>query len=310
MMTNSIIVIGDLMLDRYWNGSVSRISPEAPIPILDFKNSYDRLGGAANVALNLSKLNINVDLFGIIGNDEVGSALKLIATKNGININGIVESDSLCTIQKLRLLNINHQLLRVDFEPPKSLYSNFKNQLLTNLKKQLILPSDKKFVVLSDYNKGVLNDCTEIIKICLEHNRFVIVDPKGNDFLKYYGSFMLTPNFKEFCNVVGDCLSENEIEDKALNLINKLSIDYLLITRSEKGMTLFSKNKERFDFEATAKDIFDVTGAGDTAIAILSYFLNEKFSVEEAVRLSNVAAGIVVSKTGTSFVTLDEIFKK
>ena len=309
-MSNAILVIGDLMIDRYWNGSVTRISPEAPIPVLEFKNSYDRLGGAANVALNLSKLNINVDLIGIIGKDEVGDVLKLIASENGININGIVESHSLCTIQKLRLLNANHQLLRVDFEPPKSIYSKYKNQLLANLKNQLILPSDKKFVVLSDYNKGVLNNCTEIIDLCIKHNCYVIVDPKGNDFIKYRRSFMLTPNFKEFCNVVGDCLNEKEIEEKALNLIKKISLDYLLITRSEKGMTLFSKNNQRFDYEASANEVFDVTGAGDTVIAVLSYFLNQNYSVEDAVKLSNIAAGIVVSKTGTSYVTLEEIYKK
>lgn len=309
-MSNAILVIGDLMIDRYWNGSVSRISPEAPVPVLEFKNSYDRLGGAANVALNLSKLNNNVKLFGIIGKDEVGESLKLITTENGINIDGLVESHTLCTIQKLRLLNINHQLLRVDFEYPKLIYSKHTNQLIANLKQQFNSVNQKKFVILSDYNKGVLNDCAEIIDLCLEYNCFIVIDPKGNDFNKYQRSFMLTPNFKEFCNVVGDCLTEKEIEEKAFNLIEEISIDYLLITRSEKGMTLFSKNKQRLHFEASAKDIFDVTGAGDTVIAVLVYFLNENFSVEESVRLSNIAAGIVVSKIGTSFVTLDEIFKE
>ena len=309
-MSNAILVIGDLMIDRYWNGSVSRISPEAPVPVLEFKNSYDRLGGAANVALNLSKLNNNVKLFGIIGKDEVGESLKLITTENGINIDGLVESHTLCTIQKLRLLNINHQLLRVDFEYPKLIYSKHTNQLIVNLKQQFNSVNQKKFIILSDYNKGVLNDCAQIIELCLEYNCFIVVDPKGNDFNKYQRSFMLTPNFKEFCNVVGDCLTEKEIEEKAFNLIEEISIDYLLITRSEKGMTLFSKNKQRLHFEASAKDIFDVTGAGDTVIAVLVYFLNENFSVEESVRLSNIAAGIVVSKIGTSFVTLDEIFKE
>jgi|LauGreSuBDMM15SN_2_FD.fasta_scaffold38551_2 D-beta-D-heptose 7-phosphate kinase/D-beta-D-heptose 1-phosphate adenosyltransferase len=309
-MSNAIIVIGDLMIDRYWNGGVSRISPEAPVPVLEFKNSYDRLGGAANVALNLSKLNIEVKLFGIIGKDEVGESFKLITTENSINIDGLVESQTLCTIQKLRLLNVNHQLLRVDFEFPKLIYSKYANQILANLKQQFNLANHKKFVVLSDYNKGVLNDCREIIDLCLEYNCYVVVDPKGNDFKRYQRSFILTPNFKEFCNVVGDCLTEKEIDEKAFNLIQELSIDYLLITRSEKGMTLFSKNKQRFHFEASAKDIFDVTGAGDTVIAVLTYFLNDNFSVEESVRLSNIAAGIVVSKVGTSFVTLDEILKK
>lgn len=308
-MANKIFVIGDLMIDRYWNGSVSRISPEAPVPILEFNHSYDRLGGAANVALNLSKLNIDVHLFGIIGKDEVGESLKSIANKNGINTEAIVESQNLCTIQKLRLLNVNHQLLRVDFEASNVIYSKHKSQLLDKLKCQLKVDNDIKYVILSDYNKGVLLDCVDIINLCLEYNHLVIVDPKGDDFRKYRRSFILTPNFKEFCNVVGDCLTEKDIEEKALKLINELSIEYLLITRSEKGMTLISKNKERFDYEASAKDIFDVTGAGDTVIAVLSYYLNKNLSVQDAVRLSNIAAGIVVSKIGTSYVTLEEINK-
>jgi rfaE bifunctional protein kinase chain/domain len=309
-MSNAILVIGDLMIDRYWNGSVSRISPEAPVPVLEFKKSFDRLGGAANVALNLSKLDIKVHLIGIIGKDDVGDCLKSIANDNGIVIDGIVESQILCTIQKLRLLNENHQLLRVDFEDSKFTYNEHYIELFSNLERQLSLVRGKKFVVLSDYNKGVLNDCSEIIDLCLKHNSFVIVDPKGNDFSKYRKSFMLTPNYKEFCSIVGDCLSEKEIEEKAFNLIQEISIDYLLITRSEKGMTLFSKNLQRIDYEASAKEVFDVTGAGDTVIAVLTYFLNQNFSVQEAVRLSNIAAGIVVSKIGTSFVTPEEIYNK
>jgi len=309
MMGNNILVIGDLMIDRYWYGQVKRISPEAPVPVFNFKSSEDRLGGAGNVALNLARLDSSVELVGILGEDEASEKFCDLCSLHNIKSNGILRKDDVVTIQKLRMLQGTYQMLRVDFEDSHDKYFQYVPDLIESLKGRTEVLEDNSIIIFSDYNKGVLIKCEELLNLPHFKKHRIIIDPKGVNFKKYSGAYLLTPNFNEFCSVVGNCRSEEEISENAISLMKQFDIKNLLVTRSENGMTLFTHDYTRYHFEAHAKEVFDVTGAGDTVIAVISHFLNNGYSLEESVRLSNVAAGIVVSKLGTSFVTLDEIDK-
>ena len=301
LTTSEILVIGDVMLDRYWYGSTNRISPEAPVPIVNMISEEDRLGGAGNVAMNLSKLQAKAKIIGIIGDDENGKILKKLFLNNKILPNLITLPEFL-TITKLRILSSNQQCIRVDFEKKNEnsildiLIQKFNNELSTS-----------KVVILSDYDKGTLNNSEKLIEIARNYNIPVVVDPKGLNFEKYKRATILIPNYSEFVAVVGKCINEAEIEYKAQNLINKLELEALLLTRGENGMTLFEQGEKPYHLDAVVQNVFDVTGAGDTVVATLSACLASGISLKESVKYSNIAAGIVVSKLGTSTISLDEL---
>lgn len=297
-----ITVLGDLMLDRYWFGSAKRISPEAPIPVINVQNNEDRLGGAANVALNLRSLEKEVVLAGLIGNDLEGKRFTELCQQNNIQSNVLIQ-DSFQTITKLRIISRQQHMLRCDFEQSHTsidLDAQYIQQLLELIEKSSI-------VILSDYQKGFLANPQQFITHARAHNIPVVVDPKGNDFTKYRGATLLTPNRSEFEAIVGATSSEEDLLAKAEQLRNDLNLDALLITRSEEGMTLIQKNEVPFTIPAKAQDVYDVTGAGDTVIATLVAMMAEGKPLTEATTIANIAASIVVGKLGASQVSIQEL---
>ena len=302
---SNIVVFGDVMLDRYVSGSVDRVSPEAPVPVLKPIKEEIRLGGAANVALNLSSLGSKVSLIGISGKDSSSAQIIKLLKENKIK-SELVKS-SLPTITKLRLLSSKQQLLRVDNEEEftKDDWSSVKRRF----DKSISLKSNN-LLIISDYGKGTLQDIPAVIRKAKKLNKTVLVDPKGDNFSKYKGADVITPNFSEFIGEVGPVKSEREITTKAKSLIKSLNLGALLVTRGSDGMTLFNKEKGkvvRSDFPTQAKEVFDVSGAGDTVIASLAAALSAGFDMSSAVKLANVAAGIVVGKSGTATASLSEI---
>ncbi len=294
-----VAVIGDIMLDRYFYGDVSRISPEAPVPIVNVKREEQLPGGAANVAVNLSSLGASASLTGIVGDDNDGQ--QLLTQLTSIDVNCCFHSAG-DTIVKTRVMGGQQQLLRMDFEETFS--SKEWPQVWSAA--QSFLP-DAKVIVLSDYNKGTLSNCQKVIRYGMERDIPVIVDPKGTDFSKYTCADLLTPNLSEFLAVVGPVETESEMEEKAQRLISKLNIKALLVTRSEKGMTLFRSGKDAFHLPAITKEVADVTGAGDTVIATIAASLAAGMDLEMSVTLSNIAASIVVGKVGTTAITAPEL---
>ncbi len=296
-----VLVLGDVMLDRYWFGATNRISPEAPVPVVKVQDIEERAGGAANVAMNIAALNVPVTLHGLIGQDDAGIALDKLLNEHHIK-NHCVALDSHPTITKLRILSRHQQLLRLDFE------ENFKqvdsSSLLEKLTNEI---SQYGALVLSDYAKGTLNDIQKMIQIARNVNIPILIDPKGSDFERYRGATILTPNMSEFEAVVGKCETEEDIIEKGLALIKHYDFNALLITRSEKGMTLLRPEYEAYHLPTQAKEVFDVTGAGDTVISILATALADGRSYEEACYLANAAAGVVVGKLGTSTLTPSEL---
>jgi D-beta-D-heptose 7-phosphate kinase/D-beta-D-heptose 1-phosphate adenosyltransferase len=302
---SKILVFGDVMLDRYVSGSVDRVSPEAPVPVLKPIKEEIRLGGAANVALNLSSLGSKVSLIGITGKDSSSKQISNLIKENKIK-NELVHS-SLPTITKLRLLSSKQQLLRVDNE--EEFTKNDWQSAKRRFDKSIGL-SSSNLLIISDYGKGTLQDIPALIKKAKKLNKMVLVDPKGNNFSKYKGADIITPNFSEFIGEVGPVGSEREISSKAKSLIKSLNLGALLVTRGSEGMTLFKKEKNKIDrsnFPTQAKEVFDVSGAGDTVIASLAAALSAGFDISSAVKLANVAAGIVVGKSGTATAYLSEI---
>ena len=302
---SNIVVFGDVMLDRYISGSVDRVSPEAPVPVLKPIKEEIRLGGAANVALNLSSLGSKVSLIGISGKDSSSAQISKLLKENKIK-SELVKS-SLPTITKLRLLASKQQLLRVDNEEEftKDDWSSVKRRF----NKSISLTSNN-LLIISDYGKGTLQDIPAVIRKAKKLKKTVLVDPKGDNFSKYKGADVITPNFSEFIGEVGPVKSEREITTKAKSLIKSLNLGALLVTRGSEGMTLFNKEKGkvvRSDFPTQAKEVFDVSGAGDTVIASLAAALSTGFDMSSAVKLANVAAGIVVGKSGTATASLSEI---
>ncbi len=295
-----VAVIGDIMLDRYFYGDVTRISPEAPVPIVNVIREEQLPGGAANVAVNLSSLGVSVGLAGMVGNDS--DADLLITQLESLNIDCQLHRSTNNTIVKTRVMGAQQQLLRMDFEKkfPSEDWPLLWNQVKTKI-------SNAKVLVLSDYNKGTLSHCQKAIRYAMDCDIPIVVDPKGTDFSKYACADLLTPNLSEFLAVVGPVESEAQMEEKAQALISKLNIGALLVTRSEKGMTLFRSKHEPFHLPAITKEVADVTGAGDTVIATIAASLAAGCDLETAVTLSNISASIVVGKVGTTAITAPEL---
>ncbi|WP_392566582.1 bifunctional D-glycero-beta-D-manno-heptose-7-phosphate kinase/D-glycero-beta-D-manno-heptose 1-phosphate adenylyltransferase HldE [Utexia brackfieldae] len=298
---SNVLVVGDIMLDRYWYGSTTRISPEAPVPIVKIDALEERPGGAANVAMNVTSLGGNVRLIGLTGTDEVANILDQQLVKQKVDCD-FVALPTHPTITKLRILSRHQQLIRLDFE--EAFTQVDPEPLLDKLKRAL---HTSQVVILSDYAKGVLNHVQDMIKLAKQANVPVLIDPKGTDFERYRGATILTPNMSEFEAVVGHCPTEEEIISKGCALITRYDLQALLITRSEKGMTLLQLDKAPLYLPTQAKEVYDVTGAGDTVIATLATSLAAGAGLEEACFLANAAAGVVVGKLGTSTVSQVEL---
>ena len=299
--TRPVLIVGDCMLDRYWDGCVERISPEAPVPILHVRKEFQRAGGAANVALNLAGLGSRVTLATLLGEDQAGRQLAAMMTAQCIELQSITDP-AVCTTQKIRSVCKRHQLLRIDFEeppPPGSADS------LMSLASNLLHAHD--WVVLSDYGKGCLQRCEPLIARALRRGSKVLVDPKGSDFARYRGAFVLKPNAGELRAVIGEWHSEEELLEKAYDLRRHLEVEHLLVTLGELGMVLCSAHGPCIRISSDVREVYDVSGAGDTVLAVLAHCLNEGYGIEAAVRWANKAAGIVVGKFGTASVTREEL---
>ena len=295
-----ILVVGDAMLDRYWFGDVERISPEAPVPIVRVRRTEERLGGAANVARNVTALGARAGVLAVIGTDEAGS--QLTALISGAGIAPHVHRDSkIATTVKLRVVGLRQQMMRIDFEQQPD-----EEVLLGHLNEFSALLPDYDLVVLSDYGKGGLSHIEQIIKRARQASKPVLVDPKGDDYARYAGATIITPNRAELQEVVGRWKSEGDLEARAQKLRGALGLDALLLTRSEEGMTLFTADGA-WSVPAQAREVFDVSGAGDTVIAVLAVMLAARASMRDAVMLANRAGGVAVSKLGTSTVTYEEL---
>jgi rfaE bifunctional protein kinase chain/domain len=294
-------VVGDVMLDRYWFGDVSRISPEAPVPVVLIREEDQRLGGAANVAWNCKELGARTRLLSVVGRDEPGQALeKLLKTRR---VEASLHRDrGLSTTQKLRVIGRRQQLLRIDFERPPS-----REVLALKLEEFKRALPDCDVVILSDYGKGGLAHIVEMIRSARRAGKRVLVDPKGEDYSRYKNASIITPNLAELREVVGTWKDEKDLKSRAQALRGKLGLEALLLTRGEDGMTLFGKNRAT-TIKAEAREVFDVTGAGDTVIATLAVMLAAGAKLDAAVRLANRAAGIVVGKLGTAAVRHQELF--
>jgi D-beta-D-heptose 7-phosphate kinase/D-beta-D-heptose 1-phosphate adenosyltransferase len=296
-----ILVVGDIMLDRYWYGGTSRISPEAPVPVVKVSQIEDRPGGAGNVALNIAALGAGVTLVGITGDDEAGEALAERLRAARVYCNFLVSSQY-PTITKLRVISRQQQLLRMDFEEGFA-----ESDAAAMTKRALDLVAPMGAVILSDYAKGALADPQPLIKAAREHGVPVFVDPKGSDFTRYRGATLLTPNLHEFEVVVGHCESEAVLVSKGRQLLADLSLEALLVTRGEQGMTLLRPDVPALHLPARAKEVFDVTGAGDTVISVLAASIAAGESFASGVALANLAGGIVVGKLGTATVSGPEL---
>jgi len=297
-----VLVVGDLMLDRYWYGDTSRISPEAPVPVVHVGDSEERVGGAGNVALNIAHLGSQATVLGLTGDDEQASILQSLLENHGVNCQ-FEKLPGYSTITKLRVLSRHQQLLRMDFEDGFSGYD--RSGFVQRFQQQL---DDCEVVVFSDYGKGSLAAVQEMIAMARQRGKAVVVDPKGTDFSKYRGASLITPNMHEFEAIVGHCSNDKEIQARGEQLRAELDLESLLITRSEKGMTLIRKNKDAHTIPTRAKEVFDVTGAGDTVVAVLAAaYAGGGHSWREAMAIANLAAGIVVGKLGTATVSVSEL---
>lgn len=296
-----LLVAGDVMLDRYWFGATSRISPEAPVPIVRVDDREERVGGAGNVAVNLARLGGHVSLLGYVGQDEAGDTLLSLLERSGVRFR-LQRLKRQPTITKLRVLSRHQQLLRLDFEEllkpekPRELFELFEAELIR-----------ADVVVLSDYGKGTLSRIQPLIAAARAAHKPVLVDPKGLDFRAYRHASVLTPNLTEFEAVAGLCRSDAELRDKAEVLRKDLGLEALLITRGEHGMTLFREGCEPFHLDAHTQEVFDVTGAGDTVLSTLAAGLAAGLAITDATLLANLAAGLVVGKLGTASVTAEEL---
>ncbi|MBU2706230.1 bifunctional D-glycero-beta-D-manno-heptose-7-phosphate kinase/D-glycero-beta-D-manno-heptose 1-phosphate adenylyltransferase HldE [Zooshikella marina] len=298
---SSVLVVGDVMLDRYWHGVTSRISPEAPVPVVKVGEKEDRPGGAGNVALNIAALGAPAYLVGVTGDDEASHVLQACLEAAGVWCSFQQVEDE-PTITKLRIISRHQQLIRLDFEEAfKSLDEVGFTERFTSLLQNVDV------VVLSDYGKGALAKPQQLIQAAKAAGKPVLVDPKGTDFAKYRGATLITPNFSEFEAVVGTCPDEATLTQKGMALLAELELDALLVTRSEHGMTLLRPSGIPLHLPAQAKEVFDVTGAGDTVIAVIASALGAGLSLPESVALANLAAGIVVGKLGTATVSAPEL---
>ncbi len=296
-----ILVVGDVMLDRYWFGDAERISPEAPVPVVRVGRTEERLGGAANVARNITALGASAGLLSVIGNDESGRTLRALARADGI-VDHLHVDAALPTTVKLRIIARRQQLARVDFES-----APVADVLEAHLEEYAGLLRDYDVVILSDYGKGGLTHITRMIAMARAAGRRVLVDPKGDDFSRYAGASVLTPNRAELREVVGRWRDEADLERRAQDLRRSLGLEALLLTRSEEGMTLFTGD-DAWSISTQAREVFDVSGAGDTVIAVLGTMMAAGLPLRDAVRLANRAGGIVVGKLGTATASAAELF--
>jgi rfaE bifunctional protein kinase chain/domain len=298
-----VLVVGDVMLDRYWFGEVSRISPEAPVPVVLISKEDQRLGGAANVAWNCKELGARTRLLSVVGRDEPGRELEKLLKKMGIAAS-LHHDAALHTTQKLRVIARRQQLLRIDFEKPPS-----REVLASKLAEFKSALAECDAVILSDYGKGGLHHIGEMIRTARRARKRVLIDPKGDDYSRYKGASVITPNLAELRDVVGSWKDEKDLRGRAVALRDKLGLEALLLTRGEDGMTLFS-GKKISSVKAEKREVMDVTGAGDTVIATLAVMLGAGAGMEAAMRIANRAAGIVVGKLGTAAATHAELFGK
>jgi rfaE bifunctional protein kinase chain/domain len=298
-----VLVVGDVMLDRYWYGDASRISPEAPVPVLLFREEEFRLGGAANVAANCAALGAATRLLSVVGRDEAGRTLTALLKKKRVTPS--MHSDSsLQTTQKLRVIGRRQQLLRIDMEKTPS-----REVLASKLADFRAALRECDVVLLSDYGKGGLTHIATMIREARKARKPVLVDPKGDDYSRYEGASVITPNLTELEDVVGRWTGEKDLAARAQQLRRKLRLNALLLTRGDQGMTLFRDGRV-FSIKAEKRELSDVTGAGDTVIATLAVMIAAGQGIEAAVRAANRAGGIKVTKFGTAEVTLQEIFGK
>ncbi|SEF82758.1 bifunctional D-glycero-beta-D-manno-heptose-7-phosphate kinase/D-glycero-beta-D-manno-heptose 1-phosphate adenylyltransferase HldE [Billgrantia desiderata] len=297
-----VLVVGDVMLDRYWHGGTSRISPEAPVPVVRVEECEDRPGGAANVALNIASLGAHAALSGMVGDDD--NARRLVERLDAAGVDTYFQSSpGIPTITKLRVMSRNQQLIRLDFED--GLDELDTRGLLARVEQGL---PDCDLVILSDYGKGTLSRVEELIALVRGAGKRVLIDPKGSDFTKYRGASVITPNLAEFEAVVGHCRDDEELAAKGAALCDRLELEALLITRSEKGMTLIRGDHEPLHLPTRAREVFDVTGAGDTVIGVLGLALAAGHGFPEAMTLANLAAGLVVAKPGTATLSIAELY--
>lgn len=295
-----ILVVGDVMLDQYWSGRAGRISPEAPVPVVKVADENVRAGGAANVALNIADLGAKVNLMGVIGQDNFGQQLNQVLEHAGVSSNWVYSDSG--TICKLRVLSHHQQLIRMDFE---NTVPEFSAKSLAKLVAEKVAEYD--VLVISDYAKGALQFVEEMILAAKSQNVPVLIDPKGNDFSRYAGATLVKPNQGEFELIVGTCADQDELIEKANQLIQDIDVDALLVTRSEHGMALIEKDTGPTILKSRAQEVFDVTGAGDTVIATLATAFGSGLSLPKSVKLANEAASIVVRKVGTSTVSKVEL---
>ncbi len=295
-----LLVVGDVMLDRYWFGDTGRISPEAPVPVVQVEKIDERLGGAANVARNASALGAQTTILGVVGEDEAGKRVEQLLLESGVQ-SQLQTDGNVPTTVKLRVIARQQQLIRLDFEEAPS-----QNSLDAKLKQFKSLLPNIDIVILSDYGKGALEQVSAMIELANASKKLVLVDPKGGAYDKYKGATVLTPNRSELRQVVGQWSSEDDLTLRAQSLRKNLGLGALLLTRSEEGMTLFT-DKGTEHVRAQAREVFDVSGAGDTVIAALAVAMGAGWSLERAMALANRAGGIVVGKLGTATVSAEEL---
>ncbi|WP_057623747.1 bifunctional D-glycero-beta-D-manno-heptose-7-phosphate kinase/D-glycero-beta-D-manno-heptose 1-phosphate adenylyltransferase HldE [Candidatus Berkiella cookevillensis] len=296
-----VVVIGDVMLDRYLHGDTSRISPEAPVPVVNIHGEEERVGGAANVAVNVAALGARCTLIAAIGQDEAGAMLKKMLLSQKVDCD-LIESTYMSTITKLRVIGRQQQLLRLDFE---KYYAWSAKSLEHKLEAKL---SNAKVLIISDYAKGMIAEPQALIQFAKARGIRVVVDPKNEDLSVYQGADILTPNMKEFEAMVGECHSDDDIVMRAQALIHQYNFEALLITRGAHGMTLVEKHNNQYHhIPAKAREVFDITGAGDTVVAVLATCLGLDKDYLFSAKLSNVAAGISVGKLGTATIGVEEL---
>lgn len=297
-----LLVVGDVMLDRYWHGATSRISPEAPVPVVRVGKAEDRPGGAANVALNIASLGARAGLAGVVGNDDNAERLERRLNDAGVSTY-FARSEEVPTITKLRVMSRNQQLIRLDFE--QGLGQIDPAQLSQRV--EAALP-EADLMILSDYGKGTLADVQGLIAMGRALGKRVLVDPKGSDFARYRGASVITPNLMEFEAVMGHCPDDATLASRGEALRAELDLEAVLITRSEKGMTLVCAGHEPMHLPTRAREVYDVTGAGDTVIGVLGLALAAGHGWPEAMLLANLAAGLVVAKPGTATLSIAELY--
>jgi len=296
-----VLVVGDVMLDRYWLGSVDRISPEAPVPVVHVSTTDDRPGGAANVARNVVSVGARASLLSVVGADEAGGTLRRLIEAAGIDARLHVD-ERMATTVKLRVIAQRQQVVRVDFEAPPP-----AEVLAAQLDVFAELLPDHRLLLLSDYGKGGLTHIVQMIESARRAGRPILIDPKGSDYARYAGATLITPNRAELRAVVGAWSSEDDLAQRAQSLRRSLGLAGLLLTRSEEGMTLFS-DEGAWSIPAQAREVFDVSGAGDTVIATIAAMLAADATLKDAITVANRAAGIVVGKLGTATATREELF--